>query len=299
MATTSSSIRRAGSGTRNAEQRKRRLENPVKTEGDEQAPRRFLFDQSFDTTPDEARKPAPEDEPPPEPTFSEAELNAAREDAFAQGHAAGTKEAVSRFDADLSALVSAIGDRLPAVAAAQTAANDRLLRDGARVSVEVVRKLMPAYAERHGTDEIERLVAQCLETLIDEPRIAVRVAPANVAAITERLEKARTTGQFDGRFVIEADDASGPTDCSVGWQGGGLQRDDGDIWRQIDEAVGRFLAEQGEPATGNGEATGSDGDVGGGNGSTNAATDIEHSANGDGTDAAVESIDIPEPLEDR
>ncbi|MEM9684045.1 MAG: FliH/SctL family protein [Pseudomonadota bacterium] len=275
------------------------MDNSVKTEADQEAPQRFLFDQSFDSKPDEARKP-PEDEPPPEPTFSEDEMNSARQQAFAEGHAAGSAEAASRFDTEIAALVSAVGNQLPDVAAAQTAANERLLRDGVRLSVEIVRKLLPYFAATHGTYEIEQLVSQCLQTLIDEPRINVRVAPATVPAITDRLESARSSGQFDGRFVIEPDDALDPTDCDVDWQGGGLHRSGKDIWRQVDEAVDRFLAGQDDETPGNGDATAADGPVRGGNGSADsAATDMTFSANGDGADAEGDRIDAAEPLEDR
>lgn len=216
------------------------MENRAKPTASQEAPRRFLFDQSFDVAP-KPKKPKPEEEKPPEPTFSRDELEAARQDGYAHGHAAGSKEAAAAVEADIARLVAVIGERLPVLSEDQAAANQRLLQDGARLATTIARKILPAFSARHGMEEIAALVSQCLQTLIDQPKITVRVAPPNIEAVRAHLDTAASASAFDGRFLVEPETTMGPSDCRILWQGGGLERREADIWRQVDAATENYL----------------------------------------------------------
>lgn len=203
--------------------------------------RRFLFDNSFDA----ARRPAktkPEDEKPPEPTFDRQQLEAAQQEGYEQGRLAGAGEATSGAAAEMARLVAEIAGVLPAITAAQAEANGRLMHDGATLVASIVRKILPSLVSRGGMDEIEALLGHCLRTLIDQPKIVVRVAPHHAEALETRLAAAASASGFDGRFMVETDDAMGPSDCRVSWQGGGLERNAADIWRQVESALDDYLS---------------------------------------------------------
>jgi flagellar assembly protein FliH len=218
------------------------LENRAKAQRSREAPQRFLFDRSFDANARPAKKPKPEEEKPPEPTFSRDELEAAQRDGYAQGHAAGVAEAADGLDAEIARLVAEIGERLPALSAAQAAANERLLHDGARLATVIARKILPAFTARHGMEEVAALIGNCLKTLLDQPRITVRVGAPYVETVRAHLDGAAAANAFDGRFLVEPDDAMEPSDCRITWQGGGLERNEADIWRQVDAATEKYLA---------------------------------------------------------
>lgn len=231
------------------------MDNPAKTANADTAPRPFLFEHSFDAEREAERKRKAEAEKPPEPTFSKEELDAAREAGYAAGHSAGLQEASSNMEAKTAALVAALGERLPPLSDEQAAANERLMQDGARVAVTIARKILPTYTAKHGTDELTALVTRCLETLISQPRIHVRVEPEQVEPITRHLEDAVSASGFDGRFLVEADETMGPSDCRLTWQSGGVERIEAEFWRDIDAAVTEFLGEPMADADAPAEAT--------------------------------------------
>lgn len=278
------------------------MEDTVKTADPDTPPRKFLFDHSFDVERKSERKRKAEEEKPPEPTFSKEELEAARQDGYAKGMTAGAQEAASRLEAATRELLENIGGQLPALSADQAQANDRLQRDGAKVAATIARKILPGYAAQHGTDELTALVTQCLRTLVSQPKIVVRVSPSQVGPITEHLESATAASGFDGRFLIEADDSMGPSDCRLAWQGGGLERSEADIWKQVDAAIEDYLGPEpaaedaAAPAPGNAaEATESAG-------TPETVTGVENHASSDpgddGTAAPHASAEAPEaPIE--
>lgn len=204
--------------------------------------RRFLFDKSFDAARRPAKKPKPEDEKPPEPTFSRQQIDEARQDGYEQGRLAGAEEAASGTAAEIARLVAEIAGVLPAIAAAQAEANVKLMHDGATLMASIARKILPSLVARGGLDEIDTLLEQCLRTLIDQPKIVVRAAPGHAEALETNLAAAASASGFDGRFMIETDDAMGPSDCRVSWQGGGLERNAADIWRQVEIALDDYLS---------------------------------------------------------
>jgi flagellar assembly protein FliH len=206
--------------------------------------RRFLFDNTFDAARKPARKPKPEDEKPPEPTFGRAQLEEARQQGYEEGRAAGAAEAAAGAEAEIARLVAGVAEALPAIAAAQDEANGRLMHDGASLVAAIVRKILPSLVARNGLDEIDTLLDRCLRTLIDQPKIIVRVAPGHTEELTTRLGAAASASGFGGRFMIEPDESLGPSDCRVSWQGGGLERRSEDIWRQVEAALDGYLGPQ-------------------------------------------------------
>jgi len=219
------------------------VNNRAKAERSQAAPERFLFDRSFDLNARPAKKPKPEEEKPPEPTFSREELEAAQQDGYAQGHAAGVAEASAGLESEIARLIAAIGDKLPTLSSAQVAANERLLHDGARLATVIARKILPAFTARHGMEEVGALMRNCLETLIEQPRITVRVGAPYVDTVRAQLDSAASASAFEGRFLVEPDEMMGPSDCRIVWQGGGIERNEADIWRQVDAATEKYLAE--------------------------------------------------------
>lgn len=221
------------------------MDSRNKTAKQQAEPRRFMFDQSFDTGRRQAKKPKPEDERPPEPTFNLQQLEEARNQGYEQGRAAGNAESAASMETETARLVAAIAGQLPALMAAQAEANDRLMHDGATLVAAIARKILPSLVAQRGLDEVDSLVADCLRTLIDQPKIVVRVNARHTEGIATRLAAAASVSAFEGRFMVEADEAMGPSDCRISWQGGGLERKAEDIWRQVETAIEAYL---GKPA---------------------------------------------------
>jgi flagellar assembly protein FliH len=213
------------------------------------APHKFLFDRSFDL-PDAPRN-APRKPPPPvaEPTFSKAELDAAREAGVAAGRAAALAEAAQSNETRVAGSLSSIALGLKVILAAR----GRYAEDAQRSALETLRavlaKALPALCRKAPLAEIEAMVAECLREAFDEPRIVLRVTDSLFEAMQPRLEAVVAASGFAGRIVLLADETLGPGDARVEWADGGAERDTRRLTREIDEALARALASIPVPGT--------------------------------------------------
>ena len=208
---------------------------------------KFLFDTSFDTEKSAAAKAAEAakkaaEEVPPAPTFSEEELEAARQAAFAEGKAAGLAEAEESHSKRLAEAVEALPPLFAQITQQMEAQADDLRRETLDAAVTVVRKLFPNLAREHGLDEIRAVVEACLERLRDEPRLVVRTADGDLDALKERIEAAAHNGGFEGKLVFLADERLAPGDLRLEWADGGAERDQAGLWKEIDAIIARALS---------------------------------------------------------
>lgn len=210
---------------------------------------KYMFDTQFDAPP-----PAPppvveeipaEPPPPPPPTFSEAELEATRQQAHTQGKAEGLQqgrtEALSGQDKLLAQLLDSIGFRVAEVMTEQAARFAQSRETILQIALTIARKLLPATVQRQGLMEIEAAVLGVLGELMSEPRLVVRVHDSMLDTITIKLQREAEQRGYAGKLVFLADPDLGPSDCRVEWADGGLERDTARLWGEVDKAVAHVL----------------------------------------------------------
>ena len=182
---------------------------------------------------------------PPPPMFTEAEMQGACDIARRKGEEAGAtrgrSEAVAAFDKQVAATLSTIAQQTAAIAKG-IAAEAQAAGKSVDLAMAIVRKLHPALVERQGLAEIESVLAQCLESLKQEPRLVAYVHSVRLDALQERLTQLSASSGFDGRVVLIGDDAMGESDCRVEWADGGVEREAGRILRAVEEALARYIA---------------------------------------------------------
>ncbi|HWA48058.1 MAG TPA: FliH/SctL family protein [Dongiaceae bacterium] len=192
----------------------------------------------------EPQRPAP----PPEPMFSEAEMQGACDVARRQGEEAGVirgkAEAVAAFDKQVAATLAGIVQQTAAIAKS-TADQAEAAGKSLDVAMAVVKKLFPALAARNGIAEIEEILTHCLASLKQEPRLVAYVSTAQLDALQGRLAELTAANGFEGRVVLIGDDKMADSDCRVEWADGGVERDSNQIWRTIEDAINRYLAAEG------------------------------------------------------
>lgn len=200
--------------------------------------RKFLFDTAFDIEEpdgDAARA-------RPEPTFTAAELEAAKQSAHADGMAAGLDQALRRLERQTAQALEEAGRQLASLHQQQTKSNEEVQRNALEVAVSVVRKLFPGIAARDGLPEVERVVVDSLRQVLDQPRVVIRVHDGLMQALQGRLQHVSESVGFSGQLVLIADDRLGPSDCRVEWADGGAERIGERIWSDIDAAIDRAFA---------------------------------------------------------
>lgn len=197
-------------------------------------PGRSLFDDDFDLPP------APESPEEPEviePTFSLAEYEAAREDAYRAGQASERAVAeTERHAADRATLV------------AITASLDATRTDAARITedaaaaiggllLDTLATLFPALCARFGDAEAQAVIRAILPVLRQEPRATVRIAPKLVPSVIDTIT--RVDADLMVRIDIEPDPTLPAGDVRVTWRNGEARRDARAVWREIGDILGQ------------------------------------------------------------
>ncbi|HVI52170.1 MAG TPA: FliH/SctL family protein [Candidatus Sulfotelmatobacter sp.] len=189
-----------------------------------------------------------EEPPPPPPTFSEEDLQLARDQAFEAGRTAGIQEAESMTERLLAMAEQSMADGLFRVQTLQAEANDQLMRDAVMIAVAVLKKLQPEMIRHHGLDEVEGLLHECLSHLDGEVKVTVRAHPDMLDAVRDRAEQVAQAVAFDGKLVYAADPRIVEGDCRVEWGDGGAERDLARTWTEIETVLARALGMEEETA---------------------------------------------------
>jgi flagellar assembly protein FliH len=223
--------------------------------------KKFLFETSFDEPAPVREKvsaaphvsnPAPAAIPEPiiepkAPTFSEAELAAACEQARKQGdqegHKRGMLEGQQRLEAQIAAALSTISAQLTLAVRAATEAPVEITQAATDLALAILRKMHPALSAKRGLDEVEGVLADCLEQLKNEPRLVAYVPNQLLDPLNERVSAISAARGFEGRVVLIGDPNLADSDCRIEWADGGLERDTRRLWSDIEAALDRCLVQ--------------------------------------------------------
>jgi flagellar assembly protein FliH len=206
--------------------------------------RKFLFDTCFDGQRPATAQPAPKaKQPEPEPTFSKADLEAARAEGFAAGHEQGRQEAQVAGEQAATQALSTIGSALQALLARQEETLSAHERNALSAGATIVRKLFPRLAASEAMPEIEQVIDDCLKRLRTEPRLVIRVADPLLDRLRERLDALVQHAGFEGKIVLLTDETLANDSVRVEWADGGAERDSDKIWREIDGVLERALGD--------------------------------------------------------
>lgn len=171
-------------------------------------------------------------------SFDLAELEAAKQSAYADGArdgAAKERAATERREADA---LAAIAEALRAVAEARADAHAAAVDEGARLAGALARRFAGRLIARDPAFEVEALLRGCLESLHGEPRIVLRVGAEAFDLLGPRIDALAATVGFAGRIVLVGDPSLTGAACRVEWADGGAERDDAETWAAIDALLG-------------------------------------------------------------
>ena len=198
---------------------------------------KFQFDTVFDL--DEkgrARRKAPD------PTFSEQEVLAARAEAQQLGFDAGAAQARREIENAAAGALQNIAGFLPTIAERHQRVMLEIKEDAARLAHVIAAKLAPALIARSPEQEIENLLSQCLETMMEEPRLVIRLPEALMDHLPEALEQVAAQSGFAGKLVIIGEPGLSGGDCRIEWADGGAERDLRALMAKVDGAIEHYCA---------------------------------------------------------
>jgi len=223
--------------------------------------KKFMFDTSFEPPvppgpaprdslpagpppgdgPEEAVADEPEIELPPLPSYSEEELEAARQEASKSGWEAGKKAAMDEAERALTDSLAGISSQLAELQQSTMASTELHLCDTANLATVLVRRLFPKLNEHYGLAEIDSLIGDCLEHLRDEPRLVLRVSNGLLEPVRKKMENLLPRTGFEGKLVYLGDDTMGTSDVRLEWADGGAERNCARQWEEIDALIARAM----------------------------------------------------------
>ncbi len=186
--------------------------------------------------------------------YTEDDICAARDTAFAEGRSQALKEALTSSEHLITQLLPAIGQQIDALREANETVYAKVAENAIKIAVTIARKVVPELARNNAFEEIEGLVRECLNTLYDEPRVVVRVHERVLDKLKPLIDEIASACGFNGNVVLFGDNHFADTDCRVEWADGGAERNIEHLWQEIDAAISRVagaaIGTKGEYQTG-------------------------------------------------
>lgn len=185
----------------------------------------ILFADDFDS-------PGPEIEPEViEPSFTAAELTAAREQAWAEGHAAATQEATEAQDAALRTSAGRLADQLAALARDLRQEAEQRAQAISDLLLEILTALFPSLCAAHGEREAIALVKALMPGLARMPAVTIRANPSLVTTLAREIE--RVDLPDPAAITVVPSESVPPGDVRLIWAEGGASRDAADAWARV------------------------------------------------------------------
>jgi len=213
------------------------------------AAQKFLFDRTFEVPEEPQDIPTPETQEPEQPeepeivvpTFSEEDVEAARQEGFAAGREEGIREATGTFEKQAVDTFERLEQLLPDLFNSLREIRESSTQIGISVAAAMARKLLPDMASRNALGEFERMIGEVLERISEEPRLTIRVNAEMAEEIKGKVERMLADKGFNGNAVVTVDDAMPTGDCRLEWANGGAIRDHASLWKEIDDIIAANL----------------------------------------------------------
>jgi flagellar assembly protein FliH len=204
-------------------------------------PKKFFFDvNNFN---DDYEEPVEEVIPPP-PTFSEAELEAARKESYDRGKKDGLAEAQASREKFVSGILETISKNFATLFNAEQERESRYETESIVLARAIFRKLFPSLNARHGLAEVETVIGRVLEGSREQARINIEVHPDYINDIEAHARHILAGLHGAGEVVVGGNFALGPGDCRLQWDSGGGQRTATIIATEIEKELARVLADR-------------------------------------------------------
>lgn len=182
---------------------------------------------------------------PPPPTFSEDELAAAKAEAYAQGKKDGLEEARLSREKFVADQLQKIAKDFAALFAAESVREALFESESVRLARTAFARIFPALNQRHGLEEVNRVVAAALENCRGLPEIVIEIHPDYVEDVRQHIAKAADPLSAGGICRIAGNDSLAAGDCRLSWQDGGCVRSAAAIYAKIDVIFDEALADRG------------------------------------------------------
>lgn len=176
------------------------------------------------------------------PTFSEADLERASNEAFQKGYILAQDESKQALENALVGLTERLLFGLGHLLEQEEARLLQAREIALRVAFAGIKKFWPQLLRAHSAELVEEILRQSMEMNPEEKRIVVRVHDTLLDHVVTRLPQLKEAQAFQGKVIVLSDDVVLPGDCKIEWADGGMERLSRTMSAQLDHALDRLLA---------------------------------------------------------
>jgi flagellar assembly protein FliH len=206
---------------------------------------KFLFNVNvFDAEVPDDLEAVEENLPPPPPTYSQAELDAAKTKSFEEGKALADAEAKASRAQFLANVLANISKEMTKLFDSEDLREASYEFEAVRLTERVFAHVYPLYAEATGFDELKGALRQIIKAHNGSGHVRVSVHPDMTEGVEGFLAKLSELNP-DLRFSVKGEERLGPGACALSWDHGGAVRDTEAMAVEIQRILKEALAARG------------------------------------------------------
>ena len=173
------------------------------------------------------------------PTFSEDELESAKQQAYDDGFIAGKKEGLREIDREsqgkqnaLSLVTASIENNLDNMRQDYQNTLHKRQKELGKIVIACADKLAAEALRKDPISDISHMIESSLDVLFDAPELIANVHPDIAPLLQEKLPNIVT---------VQADESLQLNDCNLNWQHGQAMRDSAQLWQEVDTIIERHF----------------------------------------------------------
>ncbi|WP_193179927.1 FliH/SctL family protein [Nisaea sediminum] len=211
---------------------------------------RFLFDDIFDEEYQQKLRRAAEAARLAEeeaainapPTYTQEEVDDAKEASYQLGRQEGMSAAMSGIEQQVAVALEGVLAQVGKLKDAHRKWTNEMQRDAVRLSATIMRKLAPELVRGTELPQIEHVINQAFQFLTEQPKVMIRVATEIEEPLRSKVQLMASRVGYEGEVVLVGDPELVATDCRVSWAAGAVERSLDETWHEIDEMVERTIS---------------------------------------------------------
>lgn len=182
--------------------------------------------------------------PPPPPTFSEEDVEIAKQAAhklgYAEGYEAGISHAAQQADQKRIIAENTITQLSSAIADLPYRYQQLLTHESAQLSelvLLIARKLTGVVLEKHAADAVGSLITRCLPVVLSKPMLVIELNPAAFEHTMDRIESLLKANGYEGQVQFRSNAEIGQYDAVLDWGTGQAVRSTAALWNEIESLM--------------------------------------------------------------
>lgn len=209
------------------------------------ADKKFLFDLNKFDEPTAAEIEAAllekELEPPPPPTFTEDELEAANAVAFTKGKSEGIQEERAKREQELTNILGEISANFSNLFANEIYREKAYEQEAVKMSIELIKILAPTLEQKFGKDALINTIKDTILSQTKQSEIIIEVANSAKDEITSILDNISAKDENSPRFKVKGREDLSEGSCELSWKDGGMVRNPRETAKNIENTLMKLL----------------------------------------------------------